>query len=116
MNQFIEIIDKYIANYNQLKKCKHEFECKYGELIFFKHNTSVLTLFGIYIFPQYRKNGFCRQILQYLIDTTTNTNFKTIQVQSVLSKILYDYLLRFSYKNQGFQLKKDGFYYTRLCL
>ena len=37
--------------------------------------------------------------------------FKTLCVESVLSKILYEYLLRFRYKDKMFKIKKNGFYY-----
>jgi hypothetical protein len=49
--------------------------------------------------------------LYYLIDSAKKYNFKYFCVQSVLSKILYEYLLRFKYNNKGFNLKKIGFVY-----
>ena len=69
----------------------------HGELIFFKGNSKILTLFGIYIFPEYRKQGLCKNILQYLIDKS-KCQFKYVLVESVMSKILYEYLLRFKYE------------------
>lgn len=110
MEQFKQIIDTYILNYETYKNGKVEFECDYGELIFFKKNNNFLTLFGIYIFPEYRQKGFCRDILQYLIQS--GKNFKYLCVQSVMSKILYNYLLRFNYENKKFRLSKTGFFYN----
>jgi hypothetical protein len=110
MEKFKEIINTYLLNYPIYKKGKVIFECEYGELIFLKNNSDILTVFGIYINPQYREKGLCRDILYYLIDNTSN-NFKYICIESVLSKILYEYLLRFEYKNKGFKLIKTGFIY-----
>jgi hypothetical protein len=111
MDSFIESIDKYLSNYSTYEKGKVEFDCEGGELIFFKNNSNMLILFGIFINSEYREKGFCRNILYYLIDNAKKYNFKYFCVQSVLSKILYEYLLRFEYNNKTFKLKKAGFVY-----
>ena len=108
MEEFIQIIETYFLNYDLYETGKVEFDCHYGELIFFKGNSKTLTLFGIYIFPEYRQKGFCRNILQYIIDKSEQ-KFKYVLVESVLSKVLYEYLLRFKYKNKKFKLINDGF-------
>lgn len=110
MEQFIEIIDTYFLNYDLYELGKVEFYCDHGELIFFKGNPNMLTLFGIYINPEHRQKGFCRSILQYLIDKS-KCQFKYILVESVMSKILYEYLLRFRYKNRKFKRMYEGFMY-----
>jgi len=110
MDQFKEIIDGYIENYSKFENGKVNFDCDYGELIFFKDNSNILILFGIYIFSEHRNKGLCRDILHYLIDQCTN-KFKYFCVQSVISKILYEYLLRFTYDNKKFKLVKTGFIY-----
>lgn len=112
MDEFIESIDKYLSNYSTYEKGKVVFDCKCGELIFYKNNLNMLTLFGIYICSEYREKGFCKNILYYLIDSAEKHNFKYFCVQSVLSKVLYEYLLRFQYKNKGFNLKRIGFIYV----
>jgi hypothetical protein len=112
MECFIELIDTYLLNYSNYKKGKVNFECVYGDLIFVKNNSNMLILFGIYINPDYREKGFCRNILYYLIDSAKEKNFKYFSVQSVLSKVLYEYLLRFRYNDKGFKLKNTGFVYT----
>lgn len=112
MDGFIESIDKYLSNYSTYEKGKIVFDCEGGELIFYKNNLDMLTLFGIYISSEYRQQGFCRNILCYLIDCAEKYNFKYFCVQSVLSKILYEYLLRFEYKNKNFKLKNVGFVYV----
>lgn len=113
MTNFIELIDTYLSNYSTYKNGKIEFECDQGELIFYKKKQRVLTLHGIYIYPEYRQRGLCKCILQHLIDSAPNFNkFDFLCVQSVLSKILYEYLLRFTYKNKKFVNKTYGFFYS----
>jgi RimJ/RimL family protein N-acetyltransferase len=110
MENFKEIIDTYLLNYSTYKKGKVIFECDYGELIFIKDKSEICIIHGIFIFPQYRNKGLCRDILHYLIDKCPN-NFKYICIESVISNILYEYLLRFEYKNKKFKLIKSGFLY-----
>lgn len=112
MDSFIESIDYYLSNYSTYENGKVAFDCNCGELIFYKENSNMLTLFGIYINQEHRQKGFCKNILHYLINSAKKYNFKTFGVQSVLSKILYEYLLRFEYNNKNFKLKKVGFVYT----
>jgi hypothetical protein len=113
MEQFTQIIETYFLNYDLYEKDKISFECDYGELIFLKtDNKDDLILYAIYIAPQYREKGLCRSILYYLIDKcSTSKKFKNVQVQTVLSKVLYDYLLRFTYRGKKFKIVKDGFIY-----
>ena len=110
MVAFKEIIDTYLLTYSTHNNGKVVFECDYGELIFFKTNANIITIFGIYIFPEYRQKGLCRTILHYLIDVSS-LQFKQLCIQSVLSNVLYDYLLRFKYKNKSFIKCNDGFFY-----
>jgi len=113
METFEKIIDNYLLNYPSYCNGKIVFDCTYGELIFYKKykKQNILSIFGIYIKPEHREKGYCRSILQYLIDKVSiNNKFKWFNIQSVISKILYEYLLRFEYKNKRFELKKDGFY------
>jgi hypothetical protein len=110
MEEFIKIIDTYFLNYDLYELGKVEFDCHYGELIFFKGSPNMLTLFGIYINPECRQKGFCRSIIQYLIEKSKG-RFKYVFVESVMSKILYEYLLRFRYKNRKFKRMYDGFMY-----
>ena len=110
MSTLIECVDLYLSNYSIYDYGKVFFENEYGELIFFKNNSNILTLFGIYIHPEYREKGICRDILHHLIDKGSQ-NFKSLCVESVLSNILYEYLLRFEYKNKNFKITKYGFFY-----
>ena len=110
MEQFTEIIDEYITNYESFEKGKVSFDCDYGELTFLKddNDADTLILYAIFIFPEYREKGLCRNILHYLIDNAP-TKYKYVCVQSVLSKVLYEYLLRFTYKDKKFKNTKNGF-------
>lgn len=110
MNKYEPIIDTFFENYSTYDNGKVSFEYEYGELIFFKKNPKIVTLFGIYIYPEYREKGICRNILQYLIDKKT-PKFQQLCIQSVLSKVLYEYLLRFKYKNKKFKNRLTGFFY-----
>ena len=110
MEKFSEIINTYLREYSTYKNGKVEFECEYGELIFYKNDPTILNLYGIYNYPEYRQQGLCRNIIHYLIDKGSHT-FKYLLIESVLSKILYEYLLRFKYKNRKFKLINDGFIY-----
>jgi hypothetical protein len=110
MSNFIELIDTYISNYSTYPNGKIEFECKYGELVFYKAGARALIVHGIYISPEYRRLGLCSGIIEYLIDKAS-LSFKRIRIQCVISKILYEYLLRFRYKNRGFRLHMGQFEY-----
>jgi hypothetical protein len=112
MDEFTQMIDTYFLNYDLYEKEKISFECDYGELIFLKSdNNDDLILYAIYIAKKYRKNGLCRSILHYLIDKSSSSKFKNLCVQTVLSKVLYEYLVRFTYKGKKFKNIKDGFVY-----
>lgn len=113
MDQFKEIIDAYLTNYSKFENGKIPFDCDYGELIFYKDKSQNFILYGIYIYPEYRQQGLCRSILQYLIDNCPN-QCKNVCVQSVLSNILYAYLTRFTYKNKQFKKTKTGFIYKKI--
>jgi RimJ/RimL family protein N-acetyltransferase len=110
MEKFKEIIDNYISNYSTFDNGKAEFNCDIGELIFCKENPEIILLHGIYILPEYRQKGLCREILHYIIDNCDN-KFDYFCIQSVMSKILYKYLLRFKYKNKKFINTHNGFMY-----
>jgi hypothetical protein len=110
MNKFEEIIDTYLLNYSTYKNGKVVFDYEYGELIFFKQNPKIITIFSIYIYPEYRQQGLCRGILQYLIKKCLK-KFNYLCIEAVLSKILYEYLGRFEYANRKFKNKKDGWFF-----
>lgn len=114
MNEMLNmnnIIDIYLLNYSTYANGKVMFESKCGELCFLKTNSSCITIYAIYVNTIYRQHGICRDTLRYLIDKCSQFKIKTLCIESVLSKILYEYLLRFTYKDKKFKIKKNGFYY-----
>lgn len=110
MNEFEHIIDTYIDKYDVYGNGMKSFECTYGELIFFKDTNKNIILIGIYIVPEFRNKGFCKSTLKYIVNRASN-KFTNFCVQSVISNILYEYLIRFEYKGKKFVLNSDGFKY-----
>jgi hypothetical protein len=114
LKEFTEIVDTYLNNYSTYKKEKQTFDCEYGEIIFNKEFSNVITIFGILINPKYRKNGIFTYILQYLINKCNELKFKYLCIQSIISKPLYLYLSRYKYKNKNFTLNtEDGSFYFK---
>jgi hypothetical protein len=111
MEQFKDVVNEYINNYGSFKKGKICFDFDQGELIFLKKQNNMLILCSIYIFPLYRRQGLCQNILHYLIDKAQQEKIKYVCVIDVISKVLYNYLLRFSYQDKKFKNTKNGFIY-----
>ena len=125
-NNFYEIVDDYLenifltsqpnsnSNSNNINK-KIGYDCELGSIEFVQYiNKSIvkkIIVHEIYIGEQYRNQGLCREFIKYLIDKLENKNI--LIIQSVLSKILYNFLLRFKYIGKKFILKKEGFVYVK---
>ena len=116
---FYKIIDDYLDNILLLKDDtnitkKFCYNCDYGSIEFIKHqsksNIKKIIVHEIYIKEQYRNQGLCKEFIKYLIDKSDKKN---IMIQSVLSKILYDFLLRFEYREKKFILIKEGFVFVK---
>jgi len=58
MNCFTELIDTYLSNYSTYKNGKISFDCDYGELIFYKDKSTILTLFGVYLIQIIEREDF----------------------------------------------------------
>ena len=111
---FTVAMDEYTRGWNQEPLGKREMNCTYGFLTFHKYpNSKTITLYEIYIHQNYRNQGYCRKILEHLVELFLLDPSKDFMIESVLSKPLYDYLLRFQYKNHGFLRTKDGFLLRR---
>lgn len=122
---FYEIVDDYLNNIflstyksNQfiqnLNNSVYKFcyDCEYGSIEFVRDfnnlNKKKIIVHEIYIGYQYRNQGLCKEFIKYLIDKSYEKN--TIVIQSVLSKILYNFLLRFEHRGKKFIIKKkEGF-------
>jgi len=108
MPSFTEMIDAYLWNYESFEQGKVSFDCDYGELTFIKDRDDTIVLYAIFVYPEHREKGKCRDAITYIIERA-HTRFTYLSIQSVLSKILYEYLLRYSYQGNNFILTKDGF-------
>lgn len=108
-----QIISTWVGLNSTYPQGKTSFENEYGVITFRKDlkKPDTTIVFEIYIKEKFRAQGLCREFLQKLIDLTTT---KKIMIESVLSKILYEYLCRFSYKGRKFKLVTDGFVYTKI--
>lgn len=109
-DDFIQIVEHYLDNFCKLQyENKYYYNSIYGSIEFYKStNNNKIIVHEIYILEQYRRNGLCGNFIKFLIDKIEGTH-KILVIQSVLSKILYDYLLRFNYNKYTFVLKKEGF-------
>jgi hypothetical protein len=107
-----QTIDTWVTNNSTYPEGKVSIENTYGTITFRKDldqlNTTIV--FEIYIIEEYRNKGLCREFLQLLIDKTQT---KKVAVECVLSKILYNYLLRFKYKGKKFKLIDGSFVYKK---
>lgn len=100
-----ELVDQYYDEYENLSCGKHSYENDIGCITFIKtNNHNRITLFEIYVNEKYRNQGHCRRLFIHMI--MKGKNFIVI---SVLSRILYDYLLRFKYEGHCFCFDKRGF-------
>jgi hypothetical protein len=109
-DNFTQIVEYYFNNFSKLQSGnKYYYDCIYGSVEFYKStNDNKIIIHEIYVLEKYRKNGLCGNFIKYIINKIDGTN-KILVIQSVLSKILYEYLLRFNYHNHIFVLKKEGF-------
>lgn len=110
MESFIDI---FINNYYLYDNGKVEFSNDYGTITFIKiSNKKIVTIFEIFVNPEYRRQGIFTKFIYSTIDKCIKFNYKLLIV-SVLSKILYDYLLRLKYNDNIFILTKAGFYLVK---
>ncbi len=107
-----QTINTWIENRFSYPEGKTTIENEYGVITFRKDSkkTDTTIVFEIYIMEEYRNKGLCREFLQKLIDLSPT---KKVAVEAVLSKILYNYLVRFKYKGKKFKLTTDSFVYTK---
>lgn len=111
-DNFIQIVNYYLKNKNLFVSNKTiELECEYGTIEFYNlnnsNNSNKIIVHSIFVKEQYRKKGLCGEFIKCIIDNL-NTNDIFI-IQSVLSKILYEYLKKFEYNGFIFVAKKEGF-------
>jgi hypothetical protein len=126
---FYEITDHFLNNFfttsNELFNQNHNhnhnptykfcYECEFGSIEFVLNLNNLMKkkviVHEIYIKEPYRNQGLCKEFIKNLIDKLEINNIFIIQ--TVISKILYNFLLRFKYRNKKFILKIDGFVYVK---
>ena len=100
-----DIIEEYINNYYTYDNGKITFERTIGTITFIKDKLNRIIIFEIYIKDEFRRMSYCKNFLNNLILKCKEINFN-LHVVSVLSKILYNLLLKLKFK-----IDKDGFIY-----
>jgi hypothetical protein len=124
---FYEISDHFLDNFflsmpNELVnqndhnlKYKFSYDCVLGSIEFIQDfnnlNKKKIIVHEIYIREQYRNQGLCKGFIKYLIDKLDKKNI--LVIQTVISKILYYFLLRFEYLGKKFTLKNEGFVFVK---
>lgn len=102
-----QVITKYLENIDKYDIGKVEIECDIGTFQFrITDNIKEIIVFEIFIFDEYRNNGLCKYFLRTLIDNIDN---KTLCIESVISKPLYNLLSNFKYNDRKFKITSDGF-------
>ena len=117
-NNFHEISDDYLENFTLYKNNKNYnnynkicYNCEFGSIEFYhyfnKKSENKIIIHEIYVGEQYRNKGLCKNFIKYLIVKIPKE--KILIIQSVLSKILYNFLLKFTFMGKKFLLEKEGF-------
>jgi hypothetical protein len=109
MYSFQTAFDDYIKN-----KTIHDYDTIEGNLRFVKNRHNDIIIDVIYIKECFRRRGLLKKFLCYIVDHVDVIRNEKFMIVSVLSKILYDYLLRFEYNGWKFKLIYDGFLLTKI--
>lgn len=111
MTPFGDVVAEYVANFNTFSIGKHQFETEHGSLIFIKDRSNDIIIFEVFIRPELRNRGIFTLFLSNLIDYMESMNLKVLRIVSVLSKVLYEFLERWTYKGKKWNNTRVGFYY-----
>jgi hypothetical protein len=108
-----QLINQWVGQYQSYPIGKTELVNHYGSITWIKDDKFMekIIVYEIYINPEFRSQGFCKEFLTQLIDIVGQTNAKQIQIQAVLSPILYNFLLRFKYQGKKFKIIKGEWTY-----
>lgn len=102
-------LDDYLMKYKNFSTGNCEYNTIEGYLRFVKGNNNDVILDGIFVKEEFRERGILTNFLKYIIDI----QIPNVWIVSVLSDILYHYLMRFSYNGYRFKLGKLGFRLTK---
>lgn len=105
MFSFQTALDNYLINYNIINIGNFEYTTIEGELRFVKINNTDIVLDCIIVKKDFRECGILTKFLKYIVDK----QIENFWIVSVISNILYHYLLRFKYNGYHFELNKRGF-------
>lgn len=109
MYSFITAFNDHVEN-----KSTHEYDTIEGNLRFVINNKNLIIIDVIYVKECFRQKGILKKFLQHVVDYSSNTTQIKFMIVSVLSKILYEYLERFTYNDHKFKLTRDGFLLVRI--
>lgn len=116
LNNFFFTIPNELFGQNQNNPTyKFCYDCEFGSIEFVLNLNDLIKkkviVHEIYIKEPYRNQGLCKGFVKNLIDKLEINNI--LIIQTVISKILYYFLLRFKYLDKKFILKTEGFVYVK---
>ena len=102
-----DLVIEFLTHFESYTSGNVEFNCDIGTFQFRKtENINEIIVFEIFILEEHRNKGLCKHFLKVLVD---NIGSKSLCIESVLSKPLYNLLSKFEYKGYKFKIKKEGF-------
>jgi hypothetical protein len=110
MYTFASAFENYISIFDNAEKKSYEYDTIEGELRFVKINSTDIILNSIYVKPELRGIRILEKFLFHVVKFIKQNNLKYFWIVDVISKILYDYLLRFEHDNYKFKLCRKGFF------
>jgi len=104
MFSFRTAFDDYVINLDIF-----EYETIEGSLRFVKNDSNMIIIDEIYVKKEFRQRGILKIFLEHVTNYMIKNKNKQFMIQSVISKILYDYLIRYEKNGCKFMLTKSGF-------
>lgn len=110
-NCFVKSLLEYLSIINK-KNVDETTTSEEFEIRFIKTEPPSITINSIYLVEFLRNKGIFRDFLHFIIDQ--EYVFMDFWIVDVLSKQLYNYLLKFNYKGWRFKLNRDGFHLKKI--
>lgn len=107
MFSFITAFDNYTDEITKIKK--YEYDTIEGNLRFVKYKNNIIVIDVIYVKECFRRKGILKKLLFHVVNFIDNNKHKKFIITSVISKILYNYLINFEHNGYMFKLTRDGF-------
>jgi hypothetical protein len=102
-------LNDYLMKHEKLPTGNSEYNTIEGYLRFVKGNNNDVVLDVICVKEEFRQRGILTNFLKYIIDK----QIPNVWIVSVISDILYHYLMRFNYNGYRFKLCRIGFRLTQ---